>query len=92
MREYVRAIAGGWPGLLLFLLVMLVAWTGPNRRSGNVADSHLSFLSKLKLSAGWRSSLSLSAIFRSTMVMVAPVSRMNFRLDWVPMLPSTWMR
>jgi len=27
MREYVRAIAGGWPGLLLFVLVMLVAWT-----------------------------------------------------------------
>jgi len=27
MREYVRAIAGGWPGLVLFLLVMLVAWT-----------------------------------------------------------------
>ena len=27
MREYVRAIAGGWPGLLLFALVMLVAWT-----------------------------------------------------------------
>jgi hypothetical protein len=24
---YVRAIAGGWPGLLLFLLIMLVAWT-----------------------------------------------------------------
>jgi len=23
----VRAIAGGWPGLLLFLLIMLVAWT-----------------------------------------------------------------
>jgi hypothetical protein len=27
MRAYVRAIAGGWPGLLLFLLVMWVAWT-----------------------------------------------------------------
>ena len=27
MREYMRAIAGGWPGLLLFVLVMLVAWT-----------------------------------------------------------------
>jgi len=27
MKAYVRAIAGGWPGLLLFLLVMLVAWT-----------------------------------------------------------------
>jgi hypothetical protein len=27
MRDYVRAIAGGWPGLVLFLLVMLVAWT-----------------------------------------------------------------
>jgi hypothetical protein len=27
MRFYLRAIAGGWPGLLLFLLVMLVALT-----------------------------------------------------------------
>ena len=27
MREYVRAIAGGWPGLVLFLLFMLLAWT-----------------------------------------------------------------
>jgi len=27
MRDYVRAIAGGWPGLVLFILVMLVAWT-----------------------------------------------------------------
>jgi hypothetical protein len=27
MRDYVRAIAGGWPGLVLFLLIMLVAWT-----------------------------------------------------------------
>ena len=27
VRAYVRAIAGGWPGLLLFLLIMLVAWT-----------------------------------------------------------------
>jgi hypothetical protein len=31
VREYVRAIAGGWPGLLLFLLVMLVAWTVGDR-------------------------------------------------------------
>ena len=31
MREYVRAIAGGWPGLLLFLLVMLVAFTVASR-------------------------------------------------------------
>ena len=31
MREYVRAIAGGWPGLLLFLLVMLVAFTVGSR-------------------------------------------------------------
>jgi hypothetical protein len=31
MRAYVRAIAGGWPGLLLFLLVMLVAWTMGDR-------------------------------------------------------------
>ncbi len=27
MRLYLRAIAGGWPGLVLFILVMLVAWT-----------------------------------------------------------------
>jgi len=27
MKAYVRAIAGGWPGLLLFVLVMVVAWT-----------------------------------------------------------------
>ena len=31
MREYVRAIASGWPGLLLFLLVMLVAFTMGSR-------------------------------------------------------------
>lgn len=31
MRDYVRAIAGGWPGLLLFLLVMLVAFTMAGR-------------------------------------------------------------
>jgi len=31
MREYVRAIAGGWPGLVLFLLVMLVAFTMGSR-------------------------------------------------------------
>jgi hypothetical protein len=31
VREYVRAIAGGWPGLLLFLLVMLVAFTMAGR-------------------------------------------------------------
>jgi hypothetical protein len=31
MREYVRAIAAGWPGLLLFLLVMLVAFTVGSR-------------------------------------------------------------
>jgi hypothetical protein len=27
MRDYVRAIAGGWPGLVLFLAFMLLAWT-----------------------------------------------------------------
>lgn len=31
MRNYVRAIAGGWPGLLLFILFMLVAWTVGDR-------------------------------------------------------------
>lgn len=31
MRAYLRAIAGGWPGLLLFILVMLVAWTVGDR-------------------------------------------------------------
>jgi hypothetical protein len=31
VRDYVRAIAGGWPGLLLFLLVMLVAFTVSSR-------------------------------------------------------------
>ena len=31
MRDYARAIAGGWSGLLLFLLVMLVAWTVGDR-------------------------------------------------------------
>ena len=31
MRAYMRAIAGGWPGLVLFLLVMLVAWTVGDR-------------------------------------------------------------
>jgi len=31
MRDYVRAIAAGWPGLLLFLLVMLVAFTMGSR-------------------------------------------------------------
>jgi hypothetical protein len=31
VRDYVRAIAGGWPGLLLFLLVMLVAFTMAGR-------------------------------------------------------------
>ena len=31
MRDYVRAIAAGWPGLLLFLLFMLVAWTVGDR-------------------------------------------------------------
>lgn len=31
MREYVRAIAGGWPGLVLFILVMLVAFTMAGR-------------------------------------------------------------
>jgi hypothetical protein len=31
MRAYLRAIAGGWPGLLLFLLIMLVAWTVGDR-------------------------------------------------------------
>jgi len=30
-RPYVRAIAGGWPGLLLFILVMLVAFTMGSR-------------------------------------------------------------
>jgi hypothetical protein len=27
MRDYMRAIAGGWPGLLFLFLVMLVAFT-----------------------------------------------------------------
>jgi len=27
MKAYVRAIAGGWPGLVLFILVMLLAFT-----------------------------------------------------------------
>ncbi len=31
MRDYVRAIAGGWPGFVLFLLIMLVAWTVGDR-------------------------------------------------------------
>lgn len=31
MREYVRAIAGGWPGLVLFIVVMLVAFTVGSR-------------------------------------------------------------
>ena len=31
MREYVRAIAAGWPGLLLFLLFMLLAFTAGSR-------------------------------------------------------------
>lgn len=31
MRDYVRAIAGGWPGLVLFILVMLVAFTMGSR-------------------------------------------------------------
>jgi len=31
VREYVRAIAAGWPGLLLFLLFMLLAWTMGSR-------------------------------------------------------------
>ena len=31
MRDYVRAIAAGWPGLLLFLLFMLVAFTMGDR-------------------------------------------------------------
>ncbi len=31
MRAYMRAIAAGWPGLLLFLLVMLVAFTVGDR-------------------------------------------------------------
>jgi hypothetical protein len=31
LRLTMRAIAGGWPGLLLFLLVMLVAWTVGDR-------------------------------------------------------------
>jgi hypothetical protein len=31
VRDYVRAIAGGWPGLLLFLLFLLLAWTVGDR-------------------------------------------------------------
>jgi hypothetical protein len=31
VRAYIRAIAGGWPGLLLFLLIMLVAFTVSSR-------------------------------------------------------------
>lgn len=31
MRDYVRAIAAGWPGLLLFLVFMLVAFTMGDR-------------------------------------------------------------
>jgi hypothetical protein len=31
MRDYMRAIAGGWPGLLLFLLFLLVAFTMGSR-------------------------------------------------------------
>jgi hypothetical protein len=31
MRLYLRAIAGGWPGLLLFALIMLIAWTVGDR-------------------------------------------------------------
>lgn len=27
MRLYLRAIAGGWPGLLLFLVWVLIAYT-----------------------------------------------------------------
>ena len=31
MRDYARAIAGGWAGLLLFILVMLLAFTTGDR-------------------------------------------------------------
>ena len=31
MRDYVRAIAGGWPGLVLFVLFMLLAFTMGSR-------------------------------------------------------------
>jgi hypothetical protein len=31
VRLYLRAIAGGWPGLLFFILVMLVALTMESR-------------------------------------------------------------
>jgi hypothetical protein len=31
MRSYVRAIAGGWSGLLLFLLFLVVAFTMGDR-------------------------------------------------------------
>jgi len=31
MRDYVRAIAGGWPGLLLFLLFLVLAFTMSGR-------------------------------------------------------------
>lgn len=31
MRSWVRAIGEGWPGLVLFLLVMLVAFTMGDR-------------------------------------------------------------
>ncbi len=31
MKAYARAIVGGWPGLLLFILVMLVAFTLSDR-------------------------------------------------------------
>jgi hypothetical protein len=31
MRDYVRAAIGGWPGLLLFILVMWVAFTVGSR-------------------------------------------------------------
>ena len=31
MRSYARAIAGGLPGLLLFLLFLLIAWTVDGR-------------------------------------------------------------
>ena len=31
MKAYVRAIAGGWPGLVLFLLFMVLAFTVGSR-------------------------------------------------------------
>jgi hypothetical protein len=31
MRLYIRAIAGGWPGLLLLAFFLLLAWTVGDR-------------------------------------------------------------